>query len=65
MIAPKTKPIINSDIDGNAFSIMGTVSNTLRRAGADKEYIDKYIKEATEGDYDDLLQVTGEYVDFY
>ncbi len=49
--------------DGNAFSIMAHVKQSLRRAGADKEYIDKYLKEATSGDYDHLLVVSMEYVD--
>jgi hypothetical protein len=41
---------------------MGRVKQSLRRAGADKEYIDKYLKEATSGDYDHLLVVSMEYV---
>ena len=49
--------------DGNAFSIMGRVKKALRRAGADQEYIDKYLKEATSGDYDHLLVVSMEYAD--
>jgi len=35
----------------------------LRKAGADKEYIDSYFDEATAGDYDHLIQVTMEYVE--
>jgi hypothetical protein len=49
--------------DGNAFAIMGRVKKALMRAGADKEYIDKYLKEAISGDYDHLLVVSMEYVD--
>jgi hypothetical protein len=48
--------------DGNAFSIMGMVKQALRRAGADKEYIDKYLSEAMSGDYNHLLVVSMEYV---
>lgn len=64
MIAPKEKPVISSDIDGNAFVIMGTVRKALQRAGADKEYIDKYTTEAKSGDYDNLLCVSMEYIEF-
>ncbi len=49
--------------NGNAFSIMGRVKKALKLAGADKEYADKYLKEATSGGYDHLLAVSWEYVD--
>ena len=49
--------------DGNAFAILGKVSKALKQAGADKEYIDEYMKKATDGDYDHLLRITMEYVD--
>jgi hypothetical protein len=61
---PLTKPTVKLvGEDGNAFSIMGRVKKALRRAGADKEYIDKYLGEATSGDYDHLLVVSLGYVD--
>jgi hypothetical protein len=61
---PLTKPTVKLvGEDGNAFSIMGRVKKALRRAGADKEYIDKYLSEATSGDYDHLLVVSFGYVD--
>jgi len=50
------------DTEGNAFSIMGRMKNALFKAGADKEYVDKYLKEAMFGDYDNLLCVTIDYV---
>jgi hypothetical protein len=40
--------------DGNAFAIIGAVSGALRRAGHDEE-VDAFTKEATSGDYDNLL----------
>ena len=47
--------------DGNAFAIMGAVTRALRRAGySDK--IEEYQKEATSGNYDNLLQVTMKWV---
>jgi len=64
MKGPLTKPTLKLiGEDGNAFAIMGRVKQALRRAGADREYIDKYLSEATAGDYDNLLIVSMEYVD--
>lgn len=48
--------------DGNAFLILGKVKQALKIAGADKEYIDQYMSEATSGDYNHLLAVSMEYV---
>lgn len=64
MIPPKCKPEIDSEIDGNAYVIIGKAVKELKRNGADAEYVAEYKKKATAGDYDDLLQVTMEYVDF-
>lgn len=56
------KPTLNlSEIDGNAFVIMGTASRALKRAGFSQEHIVKYKKEATSGNYDHLIQITMEY----
>jgi hypothetical protein len=64
MKAPLTKPTVKLvGEDGNAFSIMGRVKKALRRSGADREYVDKYLSEATAGDYDHLLIVTMRYAD--
>jgi hypothetical protein len=63
MKGPSTKPTVKLvGEDGNAFSIMGRVKQALRRAGADKEYVDKYLNEAISGDYYNLLAVSMEYV---
>lgn len=48
--------------DGNAFAILGKVSKALERAGVSREEIEEYKLEATSGDYDNLLQVTMEWV---
>lgn len=48
--------------DGNAFAILGKVSKALKKARADKEYVDSYLHKAMDGDYDHLLSVTMEYV---
>ena len=64
MKEPITKPTVKlTGENGNAFSIMGRIKQALRSAGADKEYIDKYLKEATSGDYDNLLVVSMQYAD--
>jgi hypothetical protein len=51
--------------DGNAFAIMGIVTREMRKAGFDRETIQKYREEAISGDYDHLLQVTMKWVDIY
>jgi hypothetical protein len=48
--------------DGNAFAILGAVQKELKRAGAPKEDLDAYFKEATSGDYDHLLATTLKWV---
>lgn len=66
MIQPTEKPMVKlSDNEGNAFSILGRVKRALQEAGADKEYIEQYMEEATYGDYDHLIQVTMRYVGVY
>ena len=63
MKGPLNKPTVKLiGQDGNAFSVMGLVKKALKHAGADKEYVDKYLKEAISGDYDHLLVVSMEYV---
>jgi hypothetical protein len=49
--------------DGNAFMILGTVIKQTKRNKVSQEVIDQYKKEATSGDYDNLLRVTMEYVE--
>jgi hypothetical protein len=49
--------------DGNAFSIMGAVTKAMRRAGVSKEEQDEYVKQATAGDYNQLLVTTMEWVE--
>ena len=51
-----------TDIDGNAFSIMGAVTRAMKRAGVSKEERSQYLKEATAGDYNQLLMTTMEWV---
>ena len=64
MKAPDQTPTVRLvEEDGNAFAIMGNVTKALRKAGADKEYIDEYLNKSMSGDYDHLLGVAMEYVD--
>ena len=68
MTNPVGKPITKVKVklvgeDGNAFYILGKVQDALRQAGYDKEFIGKYLEQATSGDYDNLLQVTMTYVE--
>lgn len=41
--------------DGNAYAIMGHVTRKLRRAGNRSPILDEYRRQATSGDYDELL----------
>ena len=49
------------DEDGNGFMILGVVRRALQRAGY-HDLASQYIEEATQGDYDHLLQTTMKYV---
>ena len=49
--------------DWDVYAVMGKTIKALQKAGADREYTDKYMNEAMSGDYDHLLGVTMEYVD--
>ena len=48
--------------DGNAFTILATVQNALKRAKVEKSEIDAYFTESTAGDYDHLLRTAMEWV---
>lgn len=49
--------------DGNAFAILGRVRVAMRRGGVPPEAIDAFVKEATAGDHDKLLQTVMKWVD--
>ena len=49
--------------DGNAFMVIGKAIGVARRAGWSQEEIEKFRKEAMEGDYDHLLQTCMDYFD--
>jgi hypothetical protein len=48
--------------DGNAFAILGAVTNALKRAGVDKEEREAFFAEATSGDYNSLLRTAMNWV---
>lgn len=47
--------------DGNAFAVMGTVCEALRKAGASAETISQYRRKSMSGDYANLLATAMEY----
>jgi hypothetical protein len=48
--------------DGNAFAILGAVSKSMRKSGVPKTEIDKFMNEATDGDYNHLLRTCMKWV---
>jgi hypothetical protein len=48
--------------DGNAFSILGAVKRALRKAKVPEAEIDRFYKEATSGDYDQLLRTCATWI---
>lgn len=64
MRKPEYKPTVIVELrgtDGNAFAIMGRVKRALRTAGADEEYVNRYLQESMKGDYHNLLKIAKEY----
>jgi hypothetical protein len=49
--------------DGNAYSILGRVNRALRQAHVPDDERQAFIAEATQGDYDQLLQVVMQWVE--
>jgi len=48
--------------DGNTFAILGRVQNALKSEGVPKTEIDGFFAEATNSDYDHLLQTCMKWV---
>ena len=48
--------------DGNAFSIIARTSKALRAAGATKEEIAEFQKDATSGNYSHLITTVSDWV---
>lgn len=49
--------------DGNAYAILGRVSHAITEAGYPQSLADRYVEEATSGDYDHLLRTTMKWVE--
>lgn len=49
--------------DGNAFSVMGYVTNCMRRERFTAKDIQDYVDEAIKSDYNHLLCVSCDYID--
>jgi len=49
--------------DGNAFAILGKVSQAMRRAKVSPDEVKTFQDEATSGDYDNLLATCMKWVD--
>jgi len=58
-----SKPVVSGPVDGNAFAVLGAVKRALERAGQGDK-VQEYMAKAASGDYDNLLRVSMEYVDF-
>lgn len=50
-------------VDGNAFFVMGYVSDCMRHEKFTKAEIDEYVKKATSSDYNNLLCVSMDMVE--
>jgi len=48
--------------DGNAYAIMGKVSQALKRAGVPQAEVAAYLDESQQGDYDHLLRTAMRWV---
>jgi len=57
------KPIVKGPVDGNAFAVLGAVKKALKEAGQGDK-VAEFMQRATAGDYNTLLSVAMEYVDF-
>ncbi len=48
---------------GSELTILQLVMSEMRRQGLSNKEIEEYRKQATSGDYDNLLKVTMEYIE--
>lgn len=57
------KPTVKGPVDSNAFAVMGAVIRALKKAGQGDK-VKEYKAKAMSGNYDNLLAVSQEYVEF-
>ena len=43
-------------VNGNTYAIIGVVERALRKAGVSNDERKQFVREATSGDYDNVLQ---------
>ena len=60
------KGVVPLPVGGNAFAIMGAVSDAIRRANPDnhRAIVQEYHAQAMSGDYNNLILVSSRYVTF-
>lgn len=63
-MAPKYPNVSVPAGDGNAYAIVGSVKQALKRAGVPAAEVSTFVDEAMSGDYDNLLQTAMRWVDF-
>ena len=62
----KNKPKIQLvGLEGNAFAILARARRILKEAKYSQKKIDLYLKEATSGDYNKLLNTTTKWFEVY
>ena len=62
-MSDSNKPIVRGPVNGNAFAVMGAVQTALKRAGQGDK-VEEYLDKAMSGDYNHLLAVSCDYVEF-
>ncbi len=50
-------------VDGNAYSIMGYTQRAMKEVGFEKSDIEQMHKDATSGDYNNLICVCVDWID--
>jgi hypothetical protein len=60
---PKKVRLTLVGLNGNAYSLLGAFQQAARRQGWKKPEVDAVLKEATSGDYDNLLRTLSENCD--
>ena len=51
-----------SQVDGNAYAIMGAAQRILKRAGATPEELEEYLKDSMSSDYEHLVETVGKWL---
>lgn len=58
------KPTISSNIDGNAFMVIGAVSKVLKQNNQPHSAVEFVRRSSNCASYDELLRLTYEYVEW-